>query len=124
MRLKKNQQGLSFITISLIFGVFVFFLLTGLKIYPGYYEYFSVKTSMEGLKGDSNLGSMNKKDIWLALEKRFEINMVNTVKMEHLTVELDKKTKKRNIRLNYEYRVPLYGNVDAVLKFDTSIISN
>lgn len=124
MRLKKNQQGLSFITIALIFGVFVFFLLTGLKIYPGYYEYFSVKTSMEGLKGDSNLDSMNKKDIWLALEKRFEINMVNTVKMEHLTVELDKKTKKRNIRLNYEYRVPLYGNVDAVLKFDTSIISN
>ena len=120
MRSKNRQQGLSFISILLIFGVFVFFLFTGLKLFPGYYEYFSVRSSMEGLKGDSGLTTMSKPQIWRALEKRFEINQVNTVKQEHLSVEQDKKTKKRIIRLAYEYRVPLYGNIDAVLKFDES----
>lgn len=124
MRLRKGQRGLSFITIALIFGVFVFFLLTGLKLYPGYYEYFNVRTSLEGLQGDAELTTMDKRAVWRALEKRFDINGVTTVTMDHLLVQVDKKSGRRTIAIKYEYRVPLYGNIDAVLKFEHSILTS
>lgn len=123
MHARDSQRGLTFISWLLVLAVGLFFVLTGLKLYPGYYEAFGVKTSLNGLANDSDLATLPKVQIWKRLEKRFDINGINArdIGKDALIVEYDKKTKKRIIRLKYERRIPLYGNVDAMLRFDFPI---
>ena len=125
MDLRASQQGMGFVGIVFVLGVFAFFFLSGLKLYPGYYEAFGVKTSMNGLAEESEIGSMSKTSLWRAMEKRLDINGVQTQRVRELRedfeVSYDKESKQRLIRLAYEWRTPLFGNLHAVLTFDNPI---
>lgn len=116
-----KQRGVTFITLVFIFVIFAFFLLTGLKLFPGYNEFFSVKSAMNGLAQEENIGQMTRKQIWGSLYKRFDINSVTTPTYDDLYVEYNKETKMREISMFYEVRVPMFGNVDAVMVFDAPI---
>ncbi|MEL0083246.1 MAG: DUF4845 domain-containing protein [Gammaproteobacteria bacterium] len=117
----RKQQGLTFISLMIIFAVGAFFFLTGLKLFPGYNEFFSVQSAMEGLAKEENIATMSRKQMWNGLYKRFDINSIKTPTYDDLYVEYNKETKMREISLYYEYRVPLWGNVDAVMVFDAPI---
>jgi len=116
-----KQRGVTFITLVFIFVIFAFFLLTGLKLFPGYNEFFSVKSAMNGLAQEENIGKMTRKQMWGSLYKRFDINSVTTPTYNDLYVEYNKETKMREISIFYEVRVPMFGNVDAVMVFDAPI---
>jgi len=116
-----KQRGVTFITLVFIFVIFAFFLLTGLKLFPGYNEFFSVKSAMNGLAQEENIGKMTRKQMWGSLYKRFDINSVTTPTYDDLYVEYNKETKMREISIFYEVRVPMFGNVDAVMVFDAPI---
>jgi hypothetical protein len=116
-----KQRGVTFITLVFIFVIFAFFLLTGLKLFPGYNEFFSVKSAMNGLAEEENIGKMTRKQMWGSLYKRFDINSVTTPTYDDLYVEYNKETKMREISIFYEVRVPMFGNVDAVMVFDAPI---
>ena len=116
-----KQRGVTFITLVFIFVIFEFFLLTGLKLFPGYNEFFSVKSAMNGLAQEENIGKMTRKQMWGSLYKRFDINSVTTPTYNDLYVEYNKETKMREISIFYEVRVPMFGNVDAVMVFDAPI---
>ncbi|MDF1818471.1 MAG: DUF4845 domain-containing protein [Immundisolibacteraceae bacterium] len=116
-----KQQGVTFITLVFIFVIFAFFLLTGLKLFPGYNEFFSVKSAMNGLAEEENISRMTRKQMWGSLYKRFDINSVTTPTYDDLYVEYNKETKMREISMFYEVRVPMFGNVDAVMVFDAPI---
>ena len=116
-----KQQGVTAITLIIIFAVFAFFLLTGLKLFPAYNEFFSVQSAMKGLAQEENIGKMTRKQMWNGLYKRFDINSVNTPTYDDLYVEYNRTTKMREISIYYEYRVPLFGNVDAIMTFDAPI---
>lgn len=116
-----NQRGITFISLVVIFAVCAFFFLTGLKLFPGYNEFFSVKSAMEGLAKEENISTMSRKQMWDGLYKRFDINSVSTPTYDDLYVEYNKETKMRDISIYYEYRVPLFGNLDAVMVFDAPI---
>ena len=116
-----KQRGITFISLVIIFAVAAFFFLTGLKLFPGYNEFYSVKSAMEGLSKEADIGTMTRKQMWNGLYKRFDINAVNTPTYDDLYVEYNKTTKMREISVYYEYRVHLFGNVDAVMVFDAPI---
>ncbi|HAC34193.1 MAG TPA: DUF4845 domain-containing protein [Gammaproteobacteria bacterium] len=117
----ERQQGISFVSLMIVFAVCAFFFLTGLKLFPAYNEFFAVQSAMEGLEREENIATMPRKQIWNALYKRFDINSITTPTAEDLYVEYDKETKTRVISIYYEARVPLYGNIDAVMTFDAPI---
>ena len=125
MQLRVSQSGMGFVSIVFVLGVCAFFLLSGLKLYPGYYEAFGVRTSMNGLATESEIGTMTKAALWKALEKRLDINAIQTARVRELkkqfAVSYDKETKQRLVRLAYEWRTPMFGNLDAVLSFDHPI---
>jgi len=116
-----KQRGITFISLVIIFAVCAFFFLSGLKLFPGYNEFFSVQSAMKGLAQEPNIGTMTRKQMWNGLYKRFDINAVNTPTLDDLYVEYNKDTKMREISIYYEYRVHMFGNVDAVMVFDAPI---
>ncbi len=82
----QKQRGVTFITLVIIFAVFAFFLLTSLKLFPGYNEFFSVKSAMKGLAQEADISTMTRKQMWNGLYKRFDINSVSTPTFDDLYV--------------------------------------
>ena len=117
-RVPKQLRGMTITSLLVVIVVVSFFMVTGMKIYPGYYEYFKARKAVNSLVDEVGIGKVSKRTIWRMLERRFDIDMVNGIKKEYLSVGYDKKSKKRKIQLKYEYRAYLYGNITAALAFD------
>ena len=116
-----KQKGITVASIIIILFVLGFFFLSFLKLFPGYNEFFSVQSAMKGLATEEKISTMTRKQMWDGLYKRFDINSVNTPTYDDLYVEYNKDTKMREISIYYEVRVPMFGNIDAIMTFDAPI---
>ena len=76
---------------------------------------------MKGLAEEERISTMTRKEMWAGLYKRFDINGISTPTYDDLYVEYNRETKMREISLYYEYRVPMFGNIDAIVTFDAPI---
>jgi len=112
----KKQRGASFVFWVLMAALFGFLLMMGVKLFPVYYRGLSVKQIVEEVSAELNRKNPNKKQLWDKFSKRLDVNGIRTVKREHMVFERDKK--KLSIGLDYEERIPLAGNLDAVVMFD------
>ena len=112
----KNQRGASFVFWVLIAALFGFLLMMGVKLFPVYYRGLSVKTFVEEIAVELNGKNPSKKQVWQKIEKRLNVNGIRNIKRQDMVFERDKK--KTHIGLDYEERIPLAGNIDAVVMFD------
>ena len=123
-----TQRGVGIVGILFLVAIIGLLIVVALKLYPGYYEAMKIRTSMNGLAQDAEAPTMNRATAWRALEKRLDINGVSTQRVRELRegfdVQYDKETRKRVMRLAYEFRTDLLYNVDAVLTFAFPIYVN
>ena len=114
-----RQGGWSFFTFSLALAVAVVFFMVGLAMYPGYYESFAVKKAVNSLAEDSTIGQMGKPAIWSLLEKRFDMSgLYNpSPKKDNLKIDYDKKTQKKRIAVEYDFRAPVFSNISVLMHF-------
>ncbi len=114
---KRLQRGITFWGISFVLGVLAFALFLTFNLLPPYLEDVKVKSALDSLVRQPDIATMSKADIAAALDKRFDIDSVTTVKpAKHLFVETRGKVKV--IRISYEAVVPLVYNVSALLEFN------
>lgn len=116
MNLKK-QQGASFVFWVFFLALIGFLIMLGIKLFPIYYRGFAtekivadVATAMEGKKP-------TKSQLWGAIERRIDINSIYGVNKEAFVYEKQKKGV-ISFGLNYEVRIPVILNLDAVVSFD------
>ena len=120
MRLNtKRQNGLTFISILVILIVIGFFGLLILKIGPIYLENMKVKDSLASLKADPALTSYSKAKLRDLVDKRLEVNMVDDVSAEDITVI--RKPGYVSIEIDYEVTENIFGNLDVLVYFNDSI---
>lgn len=114
-----RQGGWSFMSLTIAIGVAVIFFIVGLAMYPGYYEAFAVRKAVNSLAEDSTIGQMGKPAIWSLLEKRFDMSglYTPTPKKDDLKVDYDKKTSKKRIVVEYDYRAPVFSNISVMMHF-------
>jgi len=101
--------------------VLIFLAVTAMKLWAPYFDDLAVKTALQNISEEETSTTMSPKDIRSTLNKRLEINGVNLKKED---VIIKKEDGVVNIDVAYERRVPLYGNIDAVLKFQHSATVN
>jgi len=110
-----KQQGLTLIGLAFVLGLIGMIVLSALKVFPVYMEYFSVQTSVEALASDPEIKSMSVRQIRTQLGKKLNMNAVNSVKAS------DAKIRKSGgeivFNLDYEVRKEYLGNIDIVLSF-------
>ncbi len=119
-RLIAKQRGVGgsgFITIIAVIGISVLLLL---KLFPVYMENFNVTTSLASLSSEDDIKELKKSAIKQLLQRRFSINDVKNVTKEH--IEINKTKTETTIKINYEVRKPLVGNIDIVIRFSESLI--
>ena len=119
MQTNFKQRGMTMWGLLFMGLLFIFFALLFFKLLPPYMEYGTVKTTLENVAKQPDIGNMEKAEIKNAIQRRFDIEDIKRVDLsKHLFVE--KKPGATTIRLAYEVRVPLVYNVTALLDFEAS----
>jgi hypothetical protein len=114
-----KQRGMTFITLVLMIACFVFVAVIGMKLWPAYSEYFSIKKAFSSLKTQIGKDEMSKTDIIAAFERQQAIDDFKSVKGSDLVIEQapDGSTV---VSVEYQYVAPLVGNVSALVDFKLS----
>ena len=118
MKTMNTQRGMtltSFLTVLIVVG---FFLYIGMKLFPMYQEYSAVRSAMKSLANEPGVGSMEPARIQELFFKRLYINYSDNVKPAN--VKFDRRDNGWTLKVNYEVRRPLVGNLDVVGKFDST----
>ncbi len=115
MNLKK-QRGASFVFWVLFLALMGFLITVGIKLFPVYYKGFASQKIIEDLALEMEGKSPNKKQMWDLIDKRLYINGISGITKENLVYNKVKKSLEFGV--DYEIRVPLIANLDAVVMFD------
>ena len=119
----RKQRGITLMGFIMVATVAGFFALMGFKLFPAYSEYYGVVQSMKAVAGMPGSGNMDISELQKALQKQFDVGYVDTVEGKNATLVRD-KTSGNQLNINYEYRKPLFYNLDYVAKFDYTVTLN
>ena len=123
MRGPARQAGMSYFGWLIAIGLAGVIVVVGLRLMPIYLEYFTVKTTLENVAAEAGVSKKSKRYIWDRIEKRFDVNDVTGIKIDNLTIEIDNNNM-ATLRIAYEKRSKLIGNLDVVAVFDTQVKAN
>jgi hypothetical protein len=116
MAMKRNQSGITLMSFLIVLAVVGFAAFIGMRLFPMYQEYFAVKSSLKGLATEPGVGDMDPAKIQDLFFRRLYINYSENVKPANIKIErMDGGWK---MKVNYEVRRELVGNLDVVGKFD------
>jgi len=114
-----HQRGMTFIGWLVVLAIAGFFVLLTLRLLPGYLEFFKIKGVLESLEKEPDITQASKTEIRKLISRRLDINSVDDVTAKDFRIE--KREGRLIVRIDYEVRVPVLGNVDAVQKFHDQI---
>ena len=114
----KKQSGMTLMSFLVVLAVVGFGLYVGMKLFPMYQEYYSVKTALKGLANEPGSGAMDPSKAKDLFFRRLYINYSENVKPENVTFE--RTDGGWRMKVSYEVRRELIGNLDVVGKFDTA----
>ncbi|MBD4251181.1 DUF4845 domain-containing protein [Xanthomonas citri pv. citri] len=116
--MKRKQSGMTLTSFVVVLAVVGFGLYIGMKLFPMYQEYYAVRTSMKGLANEAGSADMDPSKLQEMFFKRLDINASESVKREN--VKFERIEGGWRMKVNYEVRRELVGNLDVVGKFDTA----
>jgi hypothetical protein len=115
MHRAQSQAGLTF------FGLILILIPVGLGIYillkaaPVYIEAYSVGDVVSSMRKEFDLKEKSKDEIANMIRKRFDVNDIRSVEKED--VKIIKTPNEVSISVDYEVKVPLFGNIALALTF-------
>ena len=114
-----KPRGMTLMSFVIVLVVLGFFALIIMKLFPMYSEYYNLKGVMEEYAAQPNSASIPPAQMHTDLNRRFGIAYVDSVEKENIKIIREGGVSKLNIA--YEVRVPLFGNLDVVGKFDNTV---
>jgi len=114
-----KQNGMTLIGFIFVLSFVVFISYIGMKIAPIYMEYFSVVKAMDEVAAERGSARFSPFDIRVKILNRLYVSYSDdNVKSANIKLTRNKGT---NLRIAYEVRKPVIGNLDVVAKFDRSV---
>jgi len=114
--MKRTQSGITLIGFLVVLAVAGFFAYVGMKLFPMYQEYYSVKTAMKGLANEPGIATQDPARIQDLFFRRLYINYSDNVLPEN--VKFTRSDGGWKMEVNYEVRKPMVYNIDVVGKFN------
>ncbi|MBQ0757478.1 MAG: DUF4845 domain-containing protein [Amphritea sp.] len=116
MSMYKTQRGVSFFSLMIILIVAGIFVSVGFKLYPPYWDHGLVTSMMEDLVEQPETKTDSPTETRSKIDKRLRINQVTLPSRKAITIDVKEGVK--TITLKYDIIVPMFSNVDAVVKFN------
>lgn len=114
-----NQGGWTFLgllTFLLVAGIFV---SVGFKLAPAYTDHQTLKSIMRTVELDHQMLANNKRQIELSVIKKMRIN---NLKLPPEFLKITKSKGEVIMDIDYEVRIPMFHNVEAVVMFEEQYI--
>lgn len=125
MNRKFSQAGISLsglIYSCIILGTIA---VVAMKLFPLYNEKTTVDFALEKVAGQAESAKMSKSEIVKLIGRQFEVSEIRrwstTEFAKVLKIEQLKGGKGKVMKLKYEIRGPLFGELDVVLKYDRTL---
>ena len=118
MKNMTSQRGITLTSFLVVLIVVAFFLYVGMKLFPMYQENYAVRSAMKSLAKEPGIGTMQPANIQSLFFKRLYINYSENVKPAD--VKFDRIDGGWNMKVYYEVRREMIGNLDVVGKFDSN----
>lgn len=115
---RKRQSGITLMSFLIVLAVVGFSAFIAMKLFPMYQEYYAVRTAMKGLSDEPGVGDMDPSRVQHLFFRRLAIDYTSNVKPAD--VKFERTDGGWLMRVNYEVRRPLVGNLDVVGKFDST----
>lgn len=112
----KKQEGASLPVVVLFLGMVMIVLTIAFKLYPAFYEHWQVQAVMESFQDESGLEDMSVKEITRRFDSRLLTNNVRDLNTKDI-VTITKHDGTLYIDVEYQVRIPMYKNIDALISF-------
>jgi hypothetical protein len=114
-QMNRKQSGMTLIGFIIVLGVAGVFAYCGMKVFPMYTEYFSVKQALDGMSKEAGLATESPAKIKDLFFRRLYVSYVESV--EQKDVKVERTGDGYIIKVAYEVRRPLISNLDVVGNF-------
>jgi len=118
MNTRRKQGGITLLGFIMVAAVAGFFVFMGIKLFPMYSEYYSVKSALKSLAAEPGVGNYAPAKIQDLFFRRLYMSYSENVKKEH--VKIQRVDNGWQMDVDYEVRKPLIANLDAVGRFHAS----
>ncbi|WP_051176448.1 DUF4845 domain-containing protein [Luteimonas mephitis] len=115
--MKRTQRGMTLLGFIIVLGLVGFFAYIGMKLFPMYSEYYSVKQAIRGLQAEPGIANTDPGRIKNLFFRRLNISYSDNVKPENVKLERSQNGVGWDMTVDYEVRKGLVGNLDVVGKF-------
>lgn len=115
----QRQSGMSLIGFIFVLAMVIFISYLGMRIVPIYLEFYSVVNAMDGVAEERGSARLSPFDIRVKVLNRLYVSYSENVKESH--IKLNRTTSGVNLRIAYEVRTPVLGNLDVIAKFDRQV---
>lgn len=116
----RKQNGLTLIGFILVLVLVISAAYVAMRIVPLYLEYHALINAMDQLEDDPGAKAMSPPAIKTRLINSLWVNYAtDNIKREHMKVTRSDGVK---VRVAYEVRRPIVGNVDVILTFDRTVV--
>jgi hypothetical protein len=112
----KVQQGYSFYSVLFVILVGGVFFSVGFKLYQPYFDYMTIDKVLTNVINSTEELEKHPKILKKDLNKKWAVNQIRLPHKDALIIR--KKEGYVILKLNYEIRVPMFYNVDAMVKFE------
>ncbi|MFC1776564.1 DUF4845 domain-containing protein [Pseudomonadota bacterium] len=116
-----KQSGITLIGFIIVLAIALFASFIGMKIGPIYVDNFSVIRAMNEIADEPGSSRKSPYDIRLKFFTLMNINSIDHVRESHVKLIRGNGV---NLRVTYEVREPIMGNLDVVVRFDKSVRLN
>ncbi|PZU29769.1 MAG: DUF4845 domain-containing protein [Stenotrophomonas sp.] len=116
--MKHKQAGMTLTSFLVVLAVVGFALFIGMKLFPMYQEYYSVRSALKSIAAEPGSGSLEPGKVQELFFKRMDMNYADDVKPGALKVE--RTGDGLRMVVSYEVRREMIGNLDVVGKFNAS----
>jgi len=114
-QLPGKQRGLTFISLVLLLGLIAFFTLLILKIGPIYLNHSKVVNALTAVEETTDITTKSRKEIMDSLMKRFNMNYVEYVTGDDISIIAQPGYVK--VDIDYDRIEHMVGNLSVLVEF-------
>jgi len=115
----QRQKGMTLTGFVMVLSAVMFVTFIGMRIGPIYLEYFAVVSAMNGVASERGSANYPPFDIRVKVLNRLYVSYTDdNVKEQNIKIVRGNGV---HLRIKYEVRKPVIGNLDVVAKFDRTV---
>lgn len=115
----RKQKGLTLIGFGIVLVLVVFFAYVGMRLVPLYLEYHAVVGAMDRLQEDPMAGRLSPAAIRERIMRSLYVSYASD-NIDRNDIQI-KRQDGVQVRVAYEVRRPMVGNIDVVVAFDRTV---